>query len=42
MGLDPAFVHAAWKAHPQREFGAEDARVHGLVDHVVERAPGGR
>ncbi|WP_381803317.1 ClpP family protease [Streptomyces niveus] len=42
MGRDPAFVHAAWKAHPQREFGAEEARVYGLVDHVVERAPGGR
>ncbi|MFD5898872.1 MULTISPECIES: hypothetical protein [unclassified Streptomyces] len=42
MGRDPAFVHAAWKAHPQREFGAGEARVYGLVDHVVERAPGGR
>ncbi|MEV0778327.1 ATP-dependent Clp protease proteolytic subunit [Streptomyces sp. NPDC050428] len=41
MGRDPEFVHAAWKAQPQREFGPEQARVYGLIDHVVDRAPGG-
>ncbi|MFD3484280.1 ClpP family protease [Streptomyces sp. NPDC058665] len=42
MGRDPEFVHAAWKADPQREFAPEQARVYGLIDHIVDRAPCGR
>lgn len=35
MGRDPEFVEAAWRARPQREFRPEEARVYGLIDHIL-------